>query len=859
MPPKAESTLAPDRWMAAWVAWVMATPWRALAGLSFLVVLAVFGALRLGVDADSSRMLSSDLPAQSQALAVNAAFPGIKQSVAILVHANTPDMADLAVREMLPLLEQQTGEISSVFSVSANPFLQTHGFMFRDLDDVATIFTRVSRSSNLVATLRSDPTPDGFANALISAGALAEKAEISTEALDRLYGETKTVVEAALANQPRIFGWSAVLDDTSTTGSVTRVVTVRPQLDLTRLSPAKPALQAVQRAIADMPAESRVGVDIEVTGEPALRAEEMRSVLSTIGISMALSLVLVVIILRIGLGSTGRAAISFASLTVSLVLTTGFAGFALGELNLVSVAFIVLMVGLGIDFAIHILTHAVELRRTGATHRDAMKMTGHRTGLALILSAVTTSLAFLAFATTDFRGMAQLGLIGGVGVLIAFACAATVIPAVAAIWPGLTDAKALEASPPKHGRHRPMLALLVLAIGVLSIFPASQARFDADPIGLRDPDGPAVQAFRKLAADAETTPYRVSILAQSQAEAAEIGNSFRNAPGIGAVVSLADLVPPDQDEKLTLLDIAAGSLEHAVSGTPTDLSGTAPTGGLAGLAEALSDKSGIAGELHKVLTRYLQVQSPGRTEDLTDRLFRSFPLMLGRLEAMLNADYVDAENLPNALKERYVSPEGRYRVEIIPETAVQSPSELAAFAKTVSDIDTRAAGGPVQLTAAGQTIGNAMIYATLLAALATGALAALATRRIVDTAAILLPLVVAGLMTAAASVLLGLPFNYANVIVLPLLIGIGVDSGIHIALRERRAPGAVFATSTPRAVLFSALTTMAAFGTLGLSDHQGTASMGILLVVSMTAAVGCVLVLTPAILRSAPVRPGQHP
>src|SRR5690606_38088795 len=143
----------------------------------------------------------------------------------------------------------------------------------------------------------------------------------------------------------------------------------------------------------------------------------------------------------------------------------------------------------------------------------------------------------------------------------------------------------------------------------------------------------------------------------------------------------------------------------------------------------------------------------------------------------------------------------------------------------------------------------AVLTAVRLSALATSVLAWIATRRVSDTAAILLPLAIAGTITAAASVLLDMPFNYANVIVLPLMLGLGVDSGVHIALRERRMPGAVFATSTPRAVLFSALTTIAAFGTLALSDHRGTASMGVLLAVALLAAVGSVLGLTPAIMR----------
>lgn len=840
------------RWVGAWVVSIMASPRRALAGLVVAMVLGFLGAARLEIDADSSKMLSPDLPAQRQALEINAAFPALKETILIMVEARQADTADLAVGALLAQLQAPTDAIGSVFAVSDDAFFQSHGFLYRDLDAVAEIFTRVSKSSNLIATLRENQSPDGFADALIAATELADRAEMSRDALDRLYTEAIAVLEGALSESPRLFGWSSVLDDGSPQGPVTRMISVQPRLDLTRLSPARPALLAIGAAIEAMPDELRAGVTVSVTGEPALRAEEMQSVLGTIGLSMALSLVLVAVILRIGLGSTPRTLMALASLLISLVLTTGFAGAALGALNLVSVAFIVLMVGLGVDFAIHILAHATELRRSGASPHDAMVLTGHRTGLALGLSAITTSLAFLAFAITDFEGMAQLGIIGGVGVLFAFGVAITLIPASAALFPALVGAPVAAAPRSGAAPARPAVPIFVLALGVLAIFPASQARFDADPIALRDPDGPAVAAFRTLAAEPETTPYRVSILAGSAAEAAEISAAFENTPGVGAVISLADLVPKEQDSKLTLLDIAAPPIDHAIAGKATELSLRADDAvrGLDGLRDLLANSQGEAAALNDALERYLQVRSPGRDEDLEHRLFRTFPMMIKRLEALLKADYVDASTLPAPLRDRYLAPDGRERVEIIPETAIQTPEELRRFANQVLAIDPRAAGGPIQMTAAGETVGGAMLLATALAALATGALALLATRRLLDTCAILAPLVVAGLITAAASVLLGLPFNYANVIVLPLLIGIGVDSGIHIALRERRAPGAVFATSTPRAVLFSALTTMAAFGTLALSDHRGTASMGILLVVSMCAAVGCVLALTPVILRS---------
>ena len=847
-----------DRWVAAWMNAVMRLPRTALLALSGLCLLSLYGASGIGVNADSSRMLSPDLPDQKRAAELAEAFPLLKQYLLIVVWSDNSDAADLAVSSLVASLKEKTDVVSQVYAPAVDPFLISNGLLYQDVDEVESALTRLSASSNLLAKLRTDQTLNGFIEALDDARALARRAELGPEALDRLYGEAASVVNAHLAGQPRSFGWSSILADESEASRATRLITVTPNLDLTRLSPAKPALQAIQAAIASLPADQLADVQIGITGEPALRAEEMESVLGTIGLSLTISLVLVAMILWIGLRSRGRAMLAFASLAITLILTTGFAGAFIGDLNLVSVAFIVLMVGLGIDFAIHVLAHIEELRRHGSDPAEATIATGRRIGLALLLSAASTSLAFLAFGTTDFSGMAQLGALGCAGVLISCFVALTLTPAVIALKPELAGAPISEnrAHRISFPVNRYLAPAIVLTFATAALWPAFSARFDADPMGLRNPDATSVSTFNLLARTPETSPYRASILAEGPDAAQEIAQRFANQQRIGSAIWLGDLVPARQDEKLDLLDIAAPSIEFAIAGVPTDLiqrdtgSGSVLEAFRGALTAQNADEATSGSQaLENALSHYLKLQTAASDAELEASLFASFELLTDRLEAMLGADYITEESLPEEMRSRFVNADGIYRVEILPEANLRDPRELQAFAAKVSSIAETAAGGPIQLAAAGAAIGWAMLQATLLAALATGLLAWFATRRATDVIAILLPLAMAGILTAAASTLLNMPFNYANVIVLPLLIGIGVDSGIHIAMRERNAPQAVFQTSTPRAVVFSALTTMAAFGTLALSEHPGTASMGVLLTVAMTAAVLCVLAVTPTVIR----------
>ena len=848
-----------DRFVGGWMRLAHRWPRTVLAILAALLVLAGLAVPRIRVDADSSSMISAELPAQRRAAALNEAFPGLKNTVVIVVQAPQADAADLAAAALAARLGEGSEWIESVFAPAADPFFAAHGFLYRDTERVEEMFAQLSKSANLLAGLRADRSVEGFLGTLDQAAALAGRAEIGPEGLDPLFAEAAAVIEAQTDGARRTFGWMSLLEPGAeadgaadgAAGPVTRLLTVTPVLDTTRLSPARPALDAIEAAVASLPPEIAAPVEIGITGEPALRAEEIDSVFGTIGISTGLSLLLVFALLRTGLRASGRSVVGFIALLISIFLTTGFAAVSVGTLNLVSVAFVVLMVGMGVDFAIHILAHIAEIRRQGVPPVDAVVLTGTRTGMALMLNAATAALAFLAFATTDFTGMAQLGVIGSGGVVLALAVAATLIPAVIAFRPrtaGTVDPRPEPMA--RVGRRWRALPFVVLAVGAAALYPALQVRFDPDPMALRDPAAPSVAAFRTLSESPQTNPYRANVLAPSAEAAAEIAARFEDVPGVAGAVTIEDLIPQDQDTKLMLLDIAAPSIEHAVSGAPTELV-AAPTDGpvIERLQGRLADLPGAGGRLAAALAEYQAVRTPVTDAALEQDLFRSFPLLMGRLKAMLGADYVTVETLPEQMLRRYVSPEGVYRVEILPAEDLRHPAALEHFVETVQAIAPEAAGGPMQLEAAGRTVGESMLRATFLAALATGLLAWMATRRLVDTAAILLPLVVGGIVTAAASVVLGMPFNYANVIVLPLMLGLGVASGVHIAVRERRAPGAVFATSTPRAVLFSALTTIAAFGTLALSDHPGTASMGVLLSVSVIAAVGSVLGLTPALMR----------
>ncbi|MEO1467868.1 MAG: MMPL family transporter [Pseudomonadota bacterium] len=815
--------------------------------LGVLVALAVWTASGLGVDTDSSRMLDPDLPFQSRAQALNQAFPGIKNTVLVVVRSPHRDAADATAGALVAALAAEPGAVARAFSPAADPFLVGHGLLYDDISDLRATLDRLGQSSNLIAALRAGQTLPGFLEALDRAMLQAAGGGGDPAALGPLMQAAADVFESATAGVPRPFDWAGVLEEGR--GDVTRVVTVEPVLDYARLNPARPALEAVAVAVAGLDPSLTALVEIGVTGDPALRAEELSSVTATLPVSLGLSLLLVAAILWLALGRAARVGLALAAVLLTLVLTAGAAGAVVGALNLVSVAFVVLMVGLGIDFAIHLLAHLDEDRGRGLATRAALAASTRSIGGALLLSAATTALAFLAFTTTAFIGMAQLGMIGAAGVLIACLVAMTLIPAATALVPSLAVGRGPLGVPTPRAGGRQALAIGALAIGAAAALFAPAARFDADPMGLRNAAAPSVVAYGWLGEAPGASPLRLSLLAGDAQTAAASAATAEALDEVASASWLDDLVPADQDAKLDELDLAWPSLDYAVNGEPVALT-EAPGGDIVPRLAAY-DAPGAA-RLGAAIAAWRE--GAAAVPPVEAALFRFFPALIDRLALVMEAGPVAAADLPPVLRERFVAPDGRLRVDIAPAGDMDDPVARAAFVDAVAAALPEAGGPPAQVEGAARAVGGAMAQAVALALAATAIAALLVLRSALMVGAILAPLALAAAVTLAASVLLDLPFNYANVIVLPLMIGIGVDTGIHIAVRAGRTgtasagdgpAGGVFATSTPRAALASALTTIGAFGTLALSDHAGTASMGVMLVIALAASVAMIFALTP--------------
>ena len=806
----------------------------------------------LKVNTDTSQMLDPDLPFQKHAGDLKRAFPQIKDDLVIIARAPTLDEADAFSAALRERLLADPKRFSAVFSPAQEPFFRENGLLYLSLDELEPRLTQMSKAAGLIETLVKAPTADTLFAQLAVNDELAARSDLGRDTLEAIYAELGDVAEASLKGERRPFSWMGALDTSGADPEGhTRLVNVTPVLDYSRLQPAKPAITEVRRLIDELDAEFEGRVESFVTGDPALRAEELQSVSTGIGLSFLISFISVAVLLLVCYRSIGLSVITLAALVITLTLTAGFAAATVGQLNLISVAFTVLLTGLGLDFAIHLLLHLEEHRGGGRDTKRALRASMHEVGPGLVLAAVTTAIAFYSFMPTKFAGIAQLGVIAGTGVLIALFVSITFVPAALGVYPkssvGRTFAARREGF---FGAMRGPLAVLTILAGAASLYFLPQARFDADPMSLRDPETQSVKGFNLLFADPETVPYRLTRLVDSAEAARATADAARRLVGVRGTRSLPDFVPKDQEEKLDLISYAQGPLLFALEALPDPASATPEGEGLAKLEARLASAhaAGAGARLAGLLKRLASdPEAAARTEE---NIFLCWPALIERLRAQLAASEVGIESLPEALKSRYLSKEGEWRVDILPKDDLRERGNLVRFVTAVEASFPDVSGGALQTQKAGEIISEAMLQATAIALGVIAVFLFLLVRRLSLVALMILPLALAAALTTAAGVVLGIPFNYANVIVLPLLLGIGVDSGIHLVLRNQqiKAGGDVYDTATPRAVAFSALTTIASFGSLMLSPHRGTASMGELLSIAIFFSLACALIVLPAAL-----------
>jgi hopanoid biosynthesis associated RND transporter like protein HpnN len=835
-------------------------PGLVLASVLLLVVASlIYGATSLRINTDTTDMISADVPFRQNHLALKSAFPAFQETIVAVIDGENAEASEEAAKALASAMIAADGLFDHVDVLGSDPFFERNGLLYLDIDALAALSDNLAEAQPLLAALAADPNLLGLADFLTLV--LEERGDDQLpERLERLFAQIADVVDAANEARPKTLSWMDQLDQERLRGGTRRLLIAEPAIDYGSLAPAATAIATTRELAREMGINVEGGPSMRLTGSAVIEHEELQTVSSGAVWAGILATAGVTLLLVVGLGSIRLIAATLLTLLAGLIMTGGLATLLIGQLNLISVTFAVLFVGLGVDFGIHLCLRYKEEIEHGLVHQDALGQTVQALFRPLSLSAICAGLGFIAFVPTDYRGLAELGIISATGMAVAWSTSLVLLPSLLQLMP--LKARPKEAQGPASGaswteRHASSILGLAVIAAVCSAPMLPRVSFDFNPLNLKDPNSESVATFLDLERNPDTASNIINVLAADLEEAENLAATLRATPGIGDVITLSSFVPKDQPDKLSIIDDMAfflGSLTPATDRTTSDGERQAALDGLmTALEKSAPEPNSAENHLLESLrgfTADADDRSDVRLLDLEARLTGYLPNLLNRLDQALQASEVSLESLPSNLREDWVNDSGQAKVMARPAVGIQDNQALQRFADAALQATPRATGTPIIITEAGRVVVGAFIEASVIALSLIIVVLIVVLRRLIDVVLVLVPLTLAILFTAGSSVLLGLELNFANVIVLPLLLGLGVSGAIHVVSRRRamQAEGAATGpVSTPRAVLFSALTTIASFGSLAVSPHLGMASMGLLLTVAILWSLVCTLIILPAL------------
>ncbi len=841
---------------------------------------AAYTALNFAMNTDSSTLISPDLPWRKTMARFDALFPQRNNLILVVIDAASPDRANTAANMLAAKLAADSKQFPAVRRPDGGPYFEKNGLLFLPEKCVRDAMDKLVQAQPFLGALASDPSLRGVMDSLSTAlmgvsSGQAKLADIDAP-MDAFFG----TLQKTNAGKRAYLSWREMFAEGDTNrkecsfARTRTFIEVQPKLDYSSLMPGESAEAKIREIAKQLDLTPDQGVRVRLTGPVPLSDEEFAT-LAENGPEMGLAMFLAITIcLFLAVRSIRIIFGILLTLGAGLVLTTAVGLALVHVFNIISIAFIALFVGLGVDFAIQFSVRYRAERHAVGDLQKALACAGRGVGTPLALAACATAAGFFSFIPTDYVGVAELGVIAGTGMVIAFTLAITLLPALIMLMrpPGEPERVGFSLFAPVDRflrQNRRRVILWGAIAGAASVITLPFLQFDPNPLDLRSRKVESMSTLWDLMKDPETSPNTIDVLAPNLTAADQLADKLSKRPLVGQVLTLTTFIPPDQPKKLAMIQDTAFLLDATlnpfeVKPPPSDAETVAAIQKAAkGLHEAAAapvkgkqtaadkDATGDAERLAKQLD-ILAAAPAARREAATKALIPGLNSLLGELHNALQASPVTMKTMPPELVSEWIAKDGTARIQVFPKSNANDNKSLKRFSKDVMAVTGNATGAPITIEESGQTIIRAFVQAGVWSFIAISILLAFVLRRHRDVFMTIIPLVLTAVLTLATCRLIGLQLNFANIIALPLLFGIGVAFNIYFVVAWRAGVANLLQSSLTRAVIFSALTTASGFGSLILSSHPGTASMGHLLIISLGWTLFTTLFFLPALLGKPP-------
>jgi uncharacterized protein len=811
-------------------------------------------------------LLSPKLAWRIRETAFNTLFPQAGPEIVVVVDGRTPELTEAATTSLAQALRTEHRLFRSFQRPDSGPFWARNGLLYAPTQDVQTTMAQLIKVEPFLGPMAADPSLRGLMGALSTALQGVNTGQTALESILGPIRQLAAALESLRSDKRAYFSWRNLISGGEADERELRhLILVDPRLEFSQLQPGELPIAAIRAAAKALRLDAAHGVSVRITGPVALEDDEFASLAERAPLIAALALAAISMMLWMAVRSIWLIVAILGTTLVGLVSAAALGLGIFHRFNVISVAFIPLFVGLGIDFGIQFSVRYRAERGTQKDVRGALIATGQGMGRSLTLAAAAIAAGFLAFAPTAYSGLSQLGVIAGFGMFIALTLNLTLLPSLVQLtrppgspagatytWLVWIDNFLL--------RHRVPVVCIGVGVAVVSAALLPWLHFDFNPLHLRSSKLESVATLYDLTKDAQRSPNTLEAIYPNLARADQLAARVRVLPEVSLARTLSSFVPDDQAEKISIIADAANLLDlplnpvfvapppndaqviDSLLETSTQLRHAATRDAAAG-----ADAARLADDL-----RDLAKAQPAMRTQAAEMLLPGLATVLEQVRESLHPQSITISTLPPELVRGWLAPDGRARLSIAPKGDANENGVLTRFIAAVIREVPDATGTALSIREAGRAVVSAFAEAGAVSFVAITALLLITLRRVRDVAITMAPIVLTGLLTMGSCVVIGQSLNFANIIALPLLFGIGVAFHIYFVMAWRAGGAHLLTSSLARGVFFSALATATGFGSLWASSHPGTASMGKLLMISLLWTLVSALLFQPALMGIAP-------
>ena len=836
-------------------------------------------------------LMPRNAPFQVDYRAYRAEFGDQEEIVAVL-ESDDAVKSTRAADALYAALNREQGIFREIFYPGGLPFFRKNGLLFMPLDEIKNLRSTLTMAAPALKELAAAPSVQTLFTTLTAQIDAYLKSE-DPAALASLTFMLTTLDKGFKAFNGK--GNSMTMDSFLKGGGEgadptmlesagkLQVITMLPVKEEGSFVASEKSIKAARTALADLLKKPEFrGVTAGLTGVPVLEYEEMATSQRDLKLAAILSLALTVVLLLFAFRGLLNVIAAMVTLIVGICLSFGFATLAVGHLNILSMVFAIMLIGLGVEYGIQVVLRYQEELASGADHPGAIDTALATNIRSILMAASTTALAFVTFVLTDFKGIAELGIIAAGGIVTCVIATFTVLPAMLVLLERFRKPAPLPAA----AVHRPQLSghpvfktifahpraviAATLILSALCLYPTLTMRFDYNLMNLQAKGLQSVEYAYKLMRSKENSGYFAVVTAGDEAEARSLTARLEKLPAVDHVVSKLSFVPDQQGEKLAelaalkdiMVDIKPAPYEEnlRLMALPAvfenfrervDSLAKALEARKAPQAKPVAAFLATLDSFFRALEREKDRNALGMLRDFQGDMFAELPDKLKMMKEGLEATPVGESDVPPDLKQRFVGKSGKLLLQVAAKKEIFEREPLQEFVTQVKGVAPNATGEPVMVLESLTILRDSYLIAFIYAFIGIAAILLVNFRSIRYALLGTLPLAAGLLLMIGGMRLMGVSFNSANIIVLPLILGVGIDSAIYIINRYRQGsetPAQVATRSAGVGVFLNALTILFSFGALMVAHHQGVFSIGAVMSLGMAASVAVFLFFLPSLL-----------